>query len=221
MAATAGYTQRRTIGAALWVLSIQYYIVQVVVAGFWAKSNSYSWANNTISDLGNTHCGLYGSRLVCSPLHAAMNISFVVLGITMIGGAYFLQRQLAGKRLAKLGFGCMALAGAGTILVGFYPENTVSQLHVIGAALSFVLGNLGMIIIGVCVSRLPLLLRAYTVLSGMLGLLALVLFQANSYVGIGAGGVERFAGYPQSIWMILFGTYILVRRRSPPKAGQG
>jgi hypothetical membrane protein len=206
----ARYTQGRSVGAALWMLSVQYYIVQIAVAGFWVQGNRYSWAHNTISDLANTHCGFYGSRLVCSPLHTVMNISFVVLGTTMIGGAYFLQKQLTGRRSTRLGFACMAVAGAGTIVVGLFPENTVSTLHIIGAALPFVLGNLAMIIIGVSVTRLPVLLRAYTILSGVIGVLALVLFQANTYAGLGVGGVERFVSYPQSIWMIIFGTYMLL-----------
>src|SRR5258708_13507237 len=95
MMATVGYARGRSVGAVLWILSVQYYIVQIAAAGFWAQGSSYSWDHNTISDLGNTHCGLYGSRFVCSPLHTAMNISFVVLDITMASAAYFLPKQLA------------------------------------------------------------------------------------------------------------------------------
>lgn len=212
MMATVRYAQDRTVGAVLWILSVQYYIVQIAVAGFWAQNNGYSWAHNTISDLANTHCGLYGDRFVCSPLHTAMNISFVVIGITMMSGAYFLQKQLVRHGNAKFGFVCMAIAGVGTTIVGLFPENTVSTLHIIGAALPFVLGNLGMIIIGLSLTQLPSILRTYTVLSGALGLLALVLFQANIYIGLGEGGVERFVSYPQSVWMIVFGMYLLLNK---------
>jgi hypothetical membrane protein len=197
------------LGAVLWVLSIQYYIAQLIVALSWHNHNQYSWANNTISDLANTHCGTYGSRLVCSPLHNVMNISFIVLGCTMIGGALILRRQLERNRLSSLGFGCMALAGVGTILVGLFPENTVSWLHVIGAALPFIFGNLGMLMIGGALEQ-PSLLRGYTIFSGLVGLAALACFITSTYLGLGIGGMERFVSYPQSIWMIVFGSYLLL-----------
>jgi hypothetical membrane protein len=51
-------------GAVVWVLTIQYFVVQVAVAVDW--SHAYSWSENTISDLGNTRCGRYDGRPVCS-----------------------------------------------------------------------------------------------------------------------------------------------------------
>jgi len=136
-------------GPILWILSIQYYVIQFAVSLAWPIEHSYSWANNTISDLANTKCGPYGERIVCSPLHANMNISFVTLGLTMMGGAFLLRKQLANNLVANLGYIFMALAGLGTILVGLFPENTVSALHILGAALPFFLGNIGMILIGI------------------------------------------------------------------------
>ena len=205
----ANHSGNRSIGPLLWVFNIQYYIVQFIVAAAWAKNNGYSWANNTISDLGNTQCGMYGNRLVCSPLHTAMNSSFVVLGAAMIGGALLLRRQFANNRLGVLGFSCMELAGLGTILVGLHPENTSSSIHVAGATLAFIFGNLGMILIGVSLKKMLPALRYYTILSGIIGLIALLLFITKTYAGIGIGGMERFAGYPQSIWMVIFGACLL------------
>ncbi len=51
------------VGPLIWMLSIQYYIIQVVVAMAW--TSPYSLLRNTISDLGNTACGSYGGRFVC------------------------------------------------------------------------------------------------------------------------------------------------------------
>lgn len=207
---TASDDSSRRLGAVLWVLNTQYFIVQAIVAASWSKIG-YSWTANTISDLGNTHCGTYGSRMVCSPLHTVMDISFIALGVTIIGGAVLLQKSLASGFAARLGFWCMAAAGAGAILVGLFPENSVSSLHIAGAALSFLLGNLGMIILGVNLSWLPKVLRSYTVLSGLAGLVALVLFLTHAYAGIGIGGMERVAAYPQTIWMIIFGMYLFLQ----------
>jgi hypothetical protein len=77
-----------------------------------------------------------------------------------------------------------------------------------------------MVIFGLVLRNLPPALRAFTVLSGVVGLAALLLFRTHTYAGIGLGGMERFAGYPQSIWMTIFGTYLLVvwyRDRKPLK----
>lgn len=196
-------------GAFLWLISIQYYIVQLIAAGGW-HSPTYSWAHNTISDLGNTACGQYGSRQVCSALHPLMNASFVLLGLTMISGAFLLRRSLSENRLADLGFTAMAISGIGTVLVGLFPENSVSALHITGAALPFILGNLGMIAIGAALKRLPVFLRGYTMLSGIAGLIALPQLLAGTYLGLGIGGMERVVAYPQSIWMIVFGAYLLL-----------
>jgi len=43
-------------GGAIWILAtLQYAIVQVIVASAWHHP-AYSWLNNYISDLGNTAC---------------------------------------------------------------------------------------------------------------------------------------------------------------------
>ncbi len=197
------------IGALLWILSIQYYVTQLIVAAKWSKLAGYSWTTNTISDLGNTHCGLYGANNICSPLHTFMNISFIVLGMTMITGSTLLGKYYESDRVGLLGFRFMSLAGIGTILVGVFPENSVSSLHILGAALPFFFGNLSMILIGISLkNRLPKVLRGFTLISGSVGLVALVLFITRNYSMLQIGGMERVVAYPQSIWMIIFGSYI-------------
>lgn len=202
--------QQTTVGAWLWVISLQYYIAQFVVAAAWSQANRYSWAQNTISDLANTHCGPYGTRLVCSPLHSIMNTSFLLLGMTIIAGAFMLRRTRAHSRIGSVGFIMMAWSGVGTLFVGLFPENTTASLHITGAALSFVLGNAAMILLGSSL-RLPKLLWIYSIASGALGLVALVFFITKTYLGIGIGGMERVVAYPQSVWMIVFGGYLLLR----------
>ena len=96
------------VGPIFWMLSVQYYVTQAVVAAAWPVS--YSWAHNTISDLGNTVCGPYGGRYVCSPEHAWMNASFVVLGATMIGGSSLIYHEFRKTPGSAIGFSFMALA---------------------------------------------------------------------------------------------------------------
>jgi hypothetical membrane protein len=193
------------VGPALWVLSVQYFAVQLIVAAAW--SYPYSWLHNTISDLGNTACGPYGGRLICSPQHNLMNASFIILGITMFQGAMLIYQEFGETSLSLVGFSFMALAGFGTILVGLFPENTIGSLHYVGALLPFLIGNLGILILGL-VLNIPKWLRVYSRATGIFTLAALALFTTHTYLGLDIGGMERLTAYPQTVWLIVFGIYI-------------
>ncbi|MBI3624402.1 DUF998 domain-containing protein [Candidatus Saccharibacteria bacterium] len=193
------------IGPAFWILSLQYYLVQVISAQAW--SMPYSVQSNTISDLGNTVCGLYAGRYVCSPLHSLMNASFITLGITMVVGAVLIYQEFKESKATFIGFTFMAIAGLGTLLVGLFPENGLVVLHVLGAALPFFVGNVGLIVLGASLD-IPSMLRYYTLVSGIVSLTALLFFITHTYLGIGIGGMERLTAYPQTMWLIVFGIYI-------------
>lgn len=198
------------IGAISWILSIQYFIVQVIVANAWKEP--FSLKENPISDLGNTACGAYSERYVCSPLHDLMNLSFVLLGLTMILGSVFIARQFHIRHGVRSGFSLFAVAGFGTILVGMYPENTVASLHILGASLPFLFGNVAMILLADHLN-LSKNLRIYTMASGVVGLSALILFMTGNTLGLGHGGMERLVAYPQTIWMIVFGVSLMLRHQ--------
>lgn len=185
--------------------SIQYFITMAVVGMAWATH--YSILNNTISDLGNTACGVYSGRYVCSPLHAWMNASFIILGLTMAIGSILIYHEFRRTLASAVGFGCMALAGIGTIVVGLFAENTLSSLHEFGAALPFVVGNLALIILGLALD-MPKLLRFYTLASGFISLTAFGFFITHHYLGLGIGGMERLVANLQTIWLIVFGIYM-------------
>jgi hypothetical membrane protein len=141
-----------------------------------------------------------------------MNISFVTLGLCMTLGALLLYRYHGKSTASKVGFGLLALAGLGTALVGLFPENTVAPLHVMGAAMPFLLGNIALVLLGFTL-RAPHVLRLYTTVSGLVALSALVLFLTHTYLGIGIGGMERITAYPQTIWLIVFGLHTLRQLR--------
>src|ERR1017187_1472407 len=134
------------IGPYLYLSSLQYFVVQLVVSLRW--SPAYSLGSDTISDLGNTACGRFNGRYICSPLHTLMNVSFVVLGVTMVAGSVLVWRGLSSARARSLGFAFMGIGGIGVVLVGLFPENSVSALHGIGSALPFLIGNVGVLMLG-------------------------------------------------------------------------
>jgi hypothetical membrane protein len=193
------------IGPAFWIMSIQYYLVQIIVARAW--NTPYSWVNNQISDLGNTSCGMYSDRYVCSPLHSLMNTSFITLGITMIVGSVLIYHEFKRSRGKAAGFGLMGIAGVGALLVGLFPENVNTVLHTVGATSVFLVGNLSLIVLGISL-EMPRVLKIYTVFSGAIALLALLVAEIHWHVLIGTGGIERVVAFPQSIWLIVFGIYM-------------
>jgi hypothetical membrane protein len=94
------------------------------------------------------------------------------------------------------------------MLVGAFPENSISALHILGAGIPFLIGNLSLVILSrsLKVSRL---FKSYTLLLGLIALVALVLFLTKQYLGLGIGGMERVVAYPQTIWLVSYGIYNL------------
>ncbi len=194
-------------GPIAYVLSLQYFLVQAVVASAW-NWQPYSWHLNAISDLGAVGCGPFDGRFVCSPLHGLMNTSLVLLGLSMAVGSVLLYQQL---RSSRVGFSLMAVAGIGAMLVGFFPEDTIFWAHITGADLAFLLGNIALIVFGFTLC-MPRWFKWYSIASGVVALVALYLFLSHNRFFLGLGGMERVVAYPQTIWLIVFGSYMLKNR---------
>lgn len=199
------------LGAIAWIASAQFFITQAVVQSAW--TTPYSLSANYISDLGNTVCAPYPSgsaNYVCSPWHALMNVAFLLVGITTIAGALSLRRALGAARLWPLGLALVAIAGAGFILVGLFPENVSLPPHKTGATLQFVCGNLGLAIVGaeLIMARKAPRLGMFTLATGAIGLLATALFGTGHMLGLGVGGMERFAAYPLPAGCVALGCWL-------------
>jgi hypothetical membrane protein len=144
-----------------------------------------------------------------------MNASFVVLGLAMIGGSLLVCRYMPTTKFQAVGFMSIAIGGVGAVMVGIFPENTIPALHGIGAALPFLIGNVGLLILGFSLGG-PVALRIYTVLSGSVALIFLAFYASSHFVGLGEGAIERVVAYPQTVWLIVLGIYVIA---SKPSAG--
>lgn len=207
-----------TAGAIAWICSAQFFIAQVIAQLAW--TTPYSLLHNYISDLGNTVCRIVSptsALSICSPLYKLMNVSFVLLGVTLILGALLTRQVFLEARLRTMGLALIGIAGIGPILVGLAPENVNTGVHVTGAALQFICGNMGLIGMGLLLYRRHHKSLGLTSLTcGMSGLLALVLFMvcrlADRNLGLGVGGWERVVVYPLPIWTIGMGLIILIKQ---------
>jgi hypothetical membrane protein len=204
----SGIERAVRLGACVWILAVQFFIAQIVVQSAWVTP--FSLTQNFISDLGNTTCGPYppdSAMYVCSPWHTWMNASFILLGLTILVGAALVRIAFPPGRSRAAGLMLLALAGVGIIAVGLFPEDVNITYHRLGAAAHFILGNLAMVAMGIAlwtVRRRPVL-AVYSIVSGVVGLLATVLFISEHYLGMGTGGMERLAAYPLPLWLIVAG----------------
>ncbi len=109
-------------------------------------------------------------------------------------------------------YGDRVLAGIGPVGVGLFNGNT-GLPHLIFALISFLFGGLAAILSSV---RLRPPLRYLSILLGVLGLAALVLFEAGQDAGVGPGGMERLIAYPILLWETALGGYLMFGAEDEP-----
>ncbi|MFD0596796.1 DUF998 domain-containing protein [Catellatospora coxensis] len=131
---------RQRLGAACWMLTVAYFLVQPVVAAAWDPA--YSFTDNTISDLGNAICTTSDESwrpgvFLCSPRHVLMNMTFVLVGLCTTVGALTTRAWWPRHRLAGSGLALIAVSGVGAVLVGLAPGDVNMPLHLVGAGLQF------------------------------------------------------------------------------------
>jgi hypothetical membrane protein len=207
--------EKRTVGALCWLSSAQFFVAQAWVALAW--TTPFSLLLNFISDLGNTECGLSNSEThlyVCSPRHALMNVSFVVLGLTIFVGGVLTHESRRPGITRQFARAFMVVAGIGGILVGWFPENENLRLHSLGAGAYFLFANVGLVLLGRSAAGGPARAKGLTIALGVIGIAATILFFSGSYFGLGIGGTERLLVYPLPLALTLNGGLLLLDRRA-------
>ena len=99
------------VGAAAWILTLQFFLVQGVVQSAW--TTPFSLAHNMISDLARETCGPLrrapGIEVACSPWHALMNASIIANGILIPLGAFLTRRLWPSCREMRIALWMLAL----------------------------------------------------------------------------------------------------------------
>lgn len=193
-------------GAILWVLCVQFFVAEQVGARAWATT--YSWTANAVSDLGATRCVLDRVPVVCSPLHAWINLSFVLQGVLIALGALLVRPVFPARRGYSVATGLAVLCGAGVICVGLAPEDVAVSVHRLGAGLHFFCGAVLMLVFGGLCFR------------SLIGVMSLVLgvpaMAATVWLGFGGGVwplgvVERVVAYAIPLWFMGMGMWVWPR----------
>ena len=129
-------------------------------------------------------------------------LSLFLLGLLLVAAAYFIHRAFNFKLLTVF----LILAGIGAMGVGLFPENKQLIIHVASALICFSFGGLSLI---VSHKLLKPPLSYFSVLLGVVSLVALILSATFTYLGLGPGGMERMVVYPVLLWGIGIGGYFI------------
>lgn len=198
------------LGAAAWILTLQFFVVQGIVQAAW--TTPFSLAHSMISDLARETCGPLlrapGIEVACSPWHALMNASIIANGVLILAGAILTRKLWPSSRLMTIALVMIALTAPGHIMVGLFPSDTRTLGHMIGAGSILALGNPGMVVAGWAAWRERRGQAIVSLLLGLTGIIGTVLFLWMIDLGIGLGGLERVAFYPLTLWCGLQGMLI-------------
>ena len=194
-------------GLLLLVGSLQFIAALIVLQiGF----PGYSIFNNVISDLGNTEL---------SPWWPLFTVSTVLLGAFIISAAVEIRSSFQAGPARMVGLALLIITGIGSIGVGLDPENVRSRIHVLSAGLAFIGGNLALIVLAMAMRGLHpwRRFRVFSVVLGVIGLVALGLLEAGLYGALGKGGMERLVALPLIVWGIVVGIHLVrLRTVAPP-----
>ena len=204
------------IGALIFLINGLFYLTGEYVA---ALGTGYSlkevYLRNFISSLGvYPNLIVEGVPVGFSKLAIIMNIDFIVTGIGFLVAYYFLIfKMLKSKKYSLLYLITPVLFAVGSVLVGVYQGGVPSEdgLHGLGARLSFLGGNLTLIISGVSLFKNR---KGYSIVSIILGLIGLISasFMNNALTNNLSEVVaiyERLTVYPITIWQLMIGLTFL------------
>ncbi|OBJ61166.1 DUF998 domain-containing protein [Mycobacterium asiaticum] len=192
----------RKCGAAIWVLGAVGYLLLEGLAA--AGYPHYSYADNYISDLG-----VAGSRT------HLMHTAFCSYGTTFLLGAVLIAGVPASRR-ARIFLATAAANAAGNIVVGTVYSGKV---HVAGAALAIVGGNVAIVAGSGVVGIGCRWYRRTSEVVAALGLLSLALLVVDSsntdFRILGDGVWERGSVYSITFWQLLTAACLVAARRAP------
>lgn len=179
-------------GAIAWLLTLQFFVLETVAQARF--EGAYSRTDDVISALGASD----------SAARQLMNASFVVQAALILAGVVLLRPVLlrgAGSAARVL----LATSALGVLLVGVFPTDGNSTVHVIGAVLYFLGGGLGLIALAYAVRPRSEALGTTLALLGLVATSATVFFLTGVTATLGEGGTERAAAYPLPIGLALAG----------------
>lgn len=195
-------------GGALFILGSLQFLAAMVYVQY--RYPGYSDLTNYISDFGNFHN---------SPAYAVFNSSIILLGVLGLLGTALIRTAFAPRRSRTLGIVALAIANLGAIGVGIFPETATElggNIHSLVSLITFLGSGFALIFLGFAMLRDTRWegFRGYTAISGVVTLVALLLFipaSGGSTSGLGGypGLIERIIVAPILLWAIVAGLHLV------------
>jgi len=188
-------------GVAIFIGVVQFGVLLILSEILYSAhgTKSYSVSTNYVSDLGAT-CPSSGACYI-PPSALLFDSSIALLGLLTLVGVYFLHRAFKWMPATAL----VALAGVGALGVGLFPETT-GIWHGIFSLIVFLFAGLSAVVTH-RFQRTPM--SYFSILLGVVTLVALILYILGVYLGLGAGGMERMIVYPALLWAVGFGGHLM------------
>lgn len=166
----------------------------------------YDVSSNFISDLGATCRG--GVCKFVQPSSDIFNASVALMGLMLVLTSYYLWKGSGAKALSFF----EGLAGVGAMGVGIFNES-FGAAHVFFSALTFVSAGVQALLV-FKVAKAPY--SYFSTVTGVVTLVATVLYASDTYLGLGQGGMERMVAYPVLIGGIALGGYLMALGDASP-----
>jgi hypothetical membrane protein len=179
----------RTVLGSLLLLVGTMFVFGIMLAEF--AYPGYNVSTNYISDLG----------VWSQPSAIIFNSMLILTGCLILVCAYLVQLLFKSRAFTTL----VVLNGIGAIGVGIFNEEAGS-IHTFFSLVTFLFGGLA----AIATSRFTK--RPFSLISPVLGIVsltALFLIALDVDLGLGIGGMERMIAYPEAVWVICFGGYLL------------
>ncbi len=212
------FDPRMLAGLLVFVAAAQFFVGMLIAEALYP---GYSISENYISDLGAT-CTDTTTCVIYQPTAIIFNTSVFLLGLLAVIGAYLFWRASHQMIFPIL----ILITGIGAMGVGIFPE-TAGVTHSIVSAITFVFGGVSALW-SFTIVKSPF--RYLSVILGVIALVALVLYISKNTLGLGVGGMERMIVYPELLWALGLGTYLMgpvpaevsvASTPGPPRAVEG
>lgn len=197
-------TSQIRLGAIFWILTVEFFVAQFAAQAAWP---AYSIVNEDISNLGLVCTDPF---VACSPLNLVFNAGMFINGLLVLLGVWFTRTLWPAGALTATALWLLAIGGGdGSMLVGLFPLNVLLPLHIAGAILALFVAGLGMLAMAAVLWRDYRSFAIYTLATGVVTLVAFILYALEIYLGLGRGVMERIAAWPHTVWYFVAGLAIL------------
>lgn len=159
----------------------------------------YDVSAQAMSDLGAT-CNDGVCKFV-QPSSNIFDVTTVLLGLALVFASYYLWKGSGSKSLPLF----QLLTGAGALGIGVFNES-YGVVHVFFSAFAFFSAGIQALLV-YKVAKAPY--SYFSVITGIVTLVAIVLYGTHVYLGLGQGGTERMIVYPVLIGGLAFGGYLM------------